>query len=69
MLVVTSTLAWAGNAAVAEMADAAMMEKRLKFMALTLGVFYSSLDRLGRDSNLPPRGVQPKCFVALAHII
>jgi len=37
-LLLISTLALAGRATVAEIADAAMMEKRLKFMAVYLGV-------------------------------
>lgn len=35
-LLLISTLALAGRATVAEMAEAAMIEKRLKFMAVTL---------------------------------
>ena len=37
-MLLISTLALAGRATVAEIADAAMMEKRLKFMMVFLGV-------------------------------
>jgi hypothetical protein len=62
-LSVASTLALAGNATVAEMADAAMMEKRLKFMVGTsLWCVVSSLDRRGRGMKVTPEDVLEKIF-------
>ena len=61
-------LALAGRATVAEMAEAAMTEKRLKFIAITLGDSVSLLAYSGRGANLTPRVITQKFIAALTGI-
>ena len=63
-----STLALAGRATVAEMAEAAITEKRLKFMAVTLDDSVGLLAFSGREANLTPRVIAQKFIAALASI-
>jgi hypothetical protein len=61
-------LALAGNATVAEIAEAAITEKRFRFMAVVLGFSLLILPGGAVKQTYAPRRLALKCFVILATI-